>query len=207
MNKLIGLLVLIGVALLVFFITREAYKPEVPAEQVSSTVLMERVRPVLKLVTVEGDFSEVITFSDADAAWFEWTRSLPWNRKQAMLLVTATASVGFDLEGMGLTLDEATHTVRFTGMGEPKLLSLQHDVRYYDLQAGALTSFTAADHTRMNAMAKARIEAKLPGSGLYGKAREQQNEFLGLLRAVVEQAGWRFEDDVALRDGRLRLNG
>ncbi len=55
-----GILLLV-VGLLVFFITREAYQPSTPSEEVSATVLLERVRPVLKLVTVEGDFSELYT--------------------------------------------------------------------------------------------------------------------------------------------------
>lgn len=197
MNRIKGVLLLIGLGLLVFFLTREAYRPDPDTEQVASTVLLERLRPVLKLVTVEGDLSEVITFSDADAAWFDWTRELPWNRKQAILLVKATASVGYDLDGMGLDFDEASRTVRFTGMGEPSLLSLQHDVRYYDLDEGTFNAFSAADHTRMNAQAKERILAKLSRSGLYEKAREQRTEFLEVLRAVVEHSGWRFVDEAA----------
>ncbi len=69
MNKIKGLLVLVGVALLVFFITRAVYEPERATEQVSSTVLLERIRPVLKLVTVEGDFNEMYTYSDAQASF------------------------------------------------------------------------------------------------------------------------------------------
>jgi hypothetical protein len=195
MDRIKGLLILLAAGLLVFFLTREAYKPESTTERVEATVLLERVRPVMKLVTVEGDFSEVITFSDANAAWFDWTKDLPWNRKQAMLLVKARASVGYDLEGLGLAFDEATRTVRFTGMGKPKLLSLEHDVKYYDLDEGTFNAFTAADHTRMNAQAKQRIQAKIPSSGLFRKAEEQKGEFLVILRAVVENAGWTFVDE------------
>ena len=207
MDRTKGLLLLLGVCLLVFFITREVYRPDATSEQVDSTVLLERVRPVLKLVTVEGDFSEVITFSDANTAWFDWTKDLPWNRKQAMLLVKARASVGYDLEGMGLEFDEATRTVHFTGMGAPKLLSLEHDVKYYDLEEGTFNPFTAADHTRMNAQAKQRIQAKIPNSGLFQKAEKQKGEFLVILKAVVENSGWTFDDRVSPQDGRNRLKG
>jgi hypothetical protein len=194
MRRIVSLILLLTVGLLVFFITREVYQPDATSEQIDSTVLLERVRPVLKLVTVEGDFSEVITFSDGNTAWFDWTKDMPWNRKQAMLLVKARASVGYDLEGIGLEFDEATRTVRFTGMGAPKLLSLEHDVKYYDLEEGTFNSFTAADHTRMNTQAKQRIQAKIPNSGLFQQAEKQQGEFLVILKAVVENSGWRFED-------------
>jgi hypothetical protein len=172
MKRGVGLLLLLGVALLVFFITREVYRPAPPTEQVESTVLLERIRPVMKLVTVEGDLSEVFTYADNSAAWFDWTKDRGWNRKQAILLVKARASVGYDLEGLGLEFDEATRTVRFKGMGEPKLLSLEHDVKYFDLEEGVFAEFSAADHTKMNAMAKERIQRKV--------------------EAVVENAGWTF---------------
>lgn len=192
MKRATGLLLLLGVALLVFFITREVYRPAPPAEEVTSTVLLERIRPVLKLVTVEGDLSEVFTYSDHSAAWFDWTKDLGWNRKQAILLVKARASVGYDLEGLGLTFDEATRTVRLSELGRPKLLSLEHDVKYFDLEEGAFAEFSAADHTRMQAQAKARIEQRLPQSGLFEAADQQKETFLTVLRAVVENGGWTF---------------
>lgn len=195
MKRITGLLVLLGVALLVFFLTREAYRPDAPAEQVTETVLLERIRPVLKLVTVEGDLSEVFTYSDNSAAWFDWTRNMGWNRKQAILLVQARASVGYDLDGLGLSFDEATRTVRLTGMAAPKLLALEHDVKYFDLQEGAFADFSAADHTRMQAQAKARIEQRLPQSGLFEAAAKQKEEFLVVLRAVVENGGWTLAGD------------
>ena len=57
MSRIVRILLALGLCLLVFFITREIYRPEAATEQVDSTVLLERIRPVLKLVTVEGDFS------------------------------------------------------------------------------------------------------------------------------------------------------
>lgn len=207
MKRIAGWILLLVVALLVFFITREVYRPEGPTEQVDGTVLLERIRPVLKLITVEGDFSETLTYTDSDAAWFEWTKDLPWNRKQAILLVKARASVGYDLEGVGLEFDETRRTVRFTGMGSPQLLSLEHDVRYFDLRSGTFNPFTAADHTRLNTLAKGRIQEKLPQSGLFQAADERQRELVPVIQAIVEAAGWTFEDDPAPLDTSRRLKG
>src|SRR5688572_4433204 len=100
MRRALGLLLLLGFGLLVFFITREAYRPDAPSEQVNSTVLLERVHPVLKLVTVEGEFSELYTYRNADAT-FEWLEQFPIFQKRAILRVKARASVGYDLEGLG----------------------------------------------------------------------------------------------------------
>lgn len=204
MKRTVGLLLLLGVALLVFFITREVYKPEPPTEHITSDVLLERIRPVMKLVTAEGDFSEIYTYTNADAS-FDWLKQFSPFQKKAILRVKAKVSVGYDLEGMGLVFDEATHTVRYNGMGKAQVLSVQHDVDYYDLEAGTFNEFTAADHTKINAQAKQFIEKKIASSGLMEAAEKQQGEFLVVLRAVVENAGWSFEDGATPVDGRTRL--
>ncbi|MEZ4739831.1 MAG: DUF4230 domain-containing protein [Flavobacteriales bacterium] len=206
MNKIKGLVVLVAVGLLVFFITRAVYEPEASTEEVSATVLLERVRPVLKLVTVEGDFTELYTYRNSDAT-FDWMKHYSPFQKKAILRVKGRASVGYDLEGMKLEFDEASRTVRLLGMDKPSLLSLEHDVDYYDLEEGTFTSFTAADHTRINAQAKELIRGKVATSGLYKAAAAQRNEMLQILKAVVENAGWSFDDRVSPRDGRTRLKG
>jgi hypothetical protein len=206
MRRVLGLVLLLGFGLLVFFITREAYRPDQPIEQVNSTVLLERVRPVLKLVTVEGEFSELYTYRSADAA-FEWLEQFPIFQKQAILRVKGRASVGYDLEGLGLEFDDATHTVRLSSMGRPQLLALEHDVDYFDMQEGTFNDFTATDHTRINAQSKELIRRQVEKSGLYEAAEAQRSEMLHVLRAMVENAGWRFEDDVTPVDGRTRLKG
>lgn len=197
-------LLIAGIALLVFFITREVYRPDVPTERITSDVLLERIRPVMKLVTVEGDFSELYTYTNADAT-FSWLKQFSPFQKKALLRVKARASVGYDLEGMGLVFDEPTHTVRFMGMGQPELLSLEHDVDYYNIEEGTFNKFSAGDLTKVNEQAKDLIRRKVAGSGLFAAADKQKGEFLVLLRAVVENAGWTFMDEATPRDGRTRL--
>jgi hypothetical protein len=101
--------------------------------------------------------------------------------------------------------DEATRTVRYTGMGKPEVLSIQHDVDYFDMEEGTFNEFTAADHTKINAQAKQFIERKIAGSGLMEAAEKQRSEFLVVLRAVVENGGWTFDDQATPVDGRTRL--
>lgn len=206
MNKIKGLVVLIAVALLVFFITRSAYEPEPATEQVSSSVLLERVRPVLKLITVEGDFNEVYSYHSAEAV-FSWLKDFSPFQKKAILRLQAKVSVGYDLEGLHLEVDEATHTVHVNGLTRPTILSMEHDVDYYDLDAGTFNPFTAADLTRMEADAKAQIRTKALQSDLFERAEEQRGAMFNVIRTMVESAGWRFDDGTTPVDGRSRLNG
>lgn len=203
MQRIVQFVLLAAVGLLVFFVTKAYYAPAEPSEQISSTVLLERVRPVLKLVTVEGDFSELFTYRSDDAAFDLLKRFSPFQKK-AILRVKGRASVGFDLEGLDLRIDEKSRTVTLMGMSDPKLLSLEHDVDYFDMEAGTFASFTAQDHTRINAQAKEMIRGKVPSSGLYEAAEAQRYDMLMMLRAVIENAGWTFEESGTVRDVRAK---
>lgn len=206
MDKFKGSIVLVAVALLAFFITRSVYGPEPATEQVSATVLLERVRPVLKLITVEGDFNEVYSYHSAEAM-FSWLKDFSPFQKKAMLRLQAKVSVGYDLEGLHLEADEATHTVHVNGLTRPSILSIEHDVDYYDLDAGTFNPFTAADLTRMEANAKAQIRTKALQSDLFERAEEQRAAMFNVIRTMVESAGWKFDDGTTPVDGRSRLKG
>ena len=206
MRRTFLFLFIAAVAAMVYFVTREWYRPPPPGDVVSSTVLLERVKPVLKLVTVEGDFSELYTYRNAEAS-IDWLKQFSPFQKRAILRVKARASVGYDLDGMKLSFDEADRTVTLVAMGGPQLLSLEHDVDYYDLESGAFNAFTAADHTRISAKAKEMIRSKVEGSGLYGKAEAQRDEMLKVLRAVIENAGWKFQDRVSPVEEASRIEG
>ena len=99
-----------GACLLVFFITREVYRDEAKPPVESSTVLLEQVRKVMKLVTVEGDFNELYSREDS-WNYNDWLARLPGFKKRIMLRVKARASVGYDLSGSRLTTDEESHTI------------------------------------------------------------------------------------------------
>lgn len=203
MQRIVQFVFLAVLCLLVFFITKAYYAPDEPTERISSTVLLERVRPVLKLVTVEGDFSELFTYRSDDAAFDFLKRFSPFQKK-AILRVKGRASVGYDLEGLDLRIDEESRTVTLKGMGKPMLLSLEHDVDYFDMEAGTFASFTAQDHTKINAQAKEMIRGKVPSSGLYEAAEVQRDEMLMVLRSVIENSGWHFELGEGVRDVRAK---
>ncbi len=204
MRRLLGLLLLLGFGLLVFFLTREAYREE-PAERVvESTVVLERVRPVLKLVTVEGDFSEVYTYEEA-LDTYDWLKQFAPFRKKAILRVQARVSVGYDLEGLGIRVDEERHTVWLEAPPEPQVLAIDHDIAYYDLEEGAFNEFSATDLTRLNADAKRQIASQVQGSGLFIEAERQRDAVVEAVRALVENAGWKLELGWQPRDARSRL--
>ena len=207
MNKLSSaarIAITIGACLLVFFITREVYRDDAVPPVENSTVLLEQVRKVMKLVTVEGDFNELYSREDS-WSYGELLGRFPGFKKKIMLRVKARASVGYDLSGTRLITDEESHTVYLDLPVKPEVLSLEHDVDYYDLDEGVFNHFAPQELTTINAEAKKRIREKIEASGLYNKAEEQRVEVIALVRALVESKGWHFEEGTGVKDGRTRL--
>ncbi|MFT3884297.1 MAG: DUF4230 domain-containing protein [Flavobacteriales bacterium] len=206
MTRAARLLLSIGALLLVFSITREVYRPAPSSEQVSGTMLLERVRPVLKLVTVEGDFSELYDHTDS------WTYNqllagLPGFRKRAIIRVKARVSVGYDLNGLKVSTDEATHTLRLDAPPKPQVLSVEHDLDYYDLDEGLFNHFSPQELTAMSAKAKQKVLDQLPASGLFAEAEKQRDDIVAVVRSLAESAGWKLELGWAPKDGRTLLQG
>jgi len=204
LSNVTRILLVLGVCLLVFFITREIYRDDAAKPVENSTVLLEQVRKVMKLVTVEGDFNELYSREDS-WNYSAWLAQLPGFKKRIMLRVKARASVGYDLSGTHLTTDEASHTIYLELPTKPELLSLEHDVDYYDLDEGVFNHFAPQELTAINTEAKKRIREKIEVSGLYKQAEEQRAEVIALVRAVVESKGWKFEESTGVKDGRTRL--
>lgn len=190
MQRIKGLLLLVGIGLLVFFITREIYEPDANTEQVSAAVLLERVRPVLKLTTVEGEFVELYNHTDS----WDWGYSIPgFTEKRAILRVKARVSVGYDLNGLRVSTDEVTHTITLEAPPNPQVLSVEHDVDYYDLSEGLFNTFSPQELTSVSAKAKQQVIDKLPQSGLFAEAEKQRDEVVKVVRTLVESAGWKLE--------------
>lgn len=190
MDRIKGLLLLVGVSLLVFFITKAVYEPDANTEQVKADVLLERIRPVLKLTTVEGDIVELFTHKD-DA---DWGFSIPYvTEKRAILRVKAKVSVGYDLNGMRISTNELTHTITLEAPPEPMVLSVEHDVDYYDMDEGLFNSFAPHELTSISAKAKQKMVDQLPKSELFAEAQAQRDRMVEVVRALVETAGWKLE--------------
>ena len=79
-NVLIGILVFI-VALLAFVILKNDLFSKKDNSKVDSTIVVQKIQKVLKLVTVEGNFSELMNYSDFDYV------DLPGFRKDAIVQV------------------------------------------------------------------------------------------------------------------------
>lgn len=150
-----------------------------------ATVLLEKIQAVTKLITVEGQFSEIYNYNESDGYMLNL-----WDKK-VLVRVRATVSAGYDLERMTLEADPVTKTVRMSALPEPQILSIDHSLDYYDISEGYFTSFTPEDYNRINQRAKDLIREKAEDSNLLPAAREQADKMLELIRFMAESAGWK----------------
>jgi len=158
--------------------------------QQQATVLLERVREVCKLVTVEGDVSEL--YNETMTRQITMYLPLPTKfnfDKKATVQVEGTVLVGYDLEQVNfeLNVDEAILTI--SNFPEPEILAIDHNIQYHDLSESWFNGFKPEDYTELNRSAKEFLHEKAAESKLMDRAQEQGLGIIDNIRQLVEAAG------------------
>ena len=150
-----------------------------------AAVLLEKIQAVTKLITVEGQFSEVYNYNE-----YQGYFSFFWDKK-VLVRARATVSAGYDLGAMRLEAEPEQKVIRMSALPQPQILSIDHTLDYYDISEGLFVSFTPEDYNRINQRAKDLIRDQALKSDLLPAARNQAAKMLDLIRFMVESAGWR----------------
>lgn len=154
-------------------------------EKTDVTVVLEKVKKVFKLVTVEGQISEIYTHQD----YYTW--DIQPFRKKALVRVNAKVLVGYDFEKVVFTVDEESQTISISSFPEAEILSFEHDLDYYDITQGAFNQFTTDDYNLINQKVKEYARTKALESDLLLTAEEQKDEILDMFDIIVGATGWK----------------
>ena len=166
------------------FLTKKYYTwNEIQAKE-NSQVLLEKVKNVYKLVTVEGHFSEVYDYEDY------WGYDFSFFRKKALIRVKAKVSIGYDLEAMQIEALPEKKQIIISQLPEPSIISIDHTLDYYDITEGTFNAFTKEDYNKLNANAKEFIMEKATESELLASTKKRGNQALEMMAFMVENAGW-----------------
>jgi len=164
-----------------------------PAEtsKAEATVLLEQVRKVTKLVTVEGDVSEIYNSTKTRnvTLYLPLPAVLGFDKK-ATVQVEGTVLVGYDLEQLRIDVDEASRTITIGNLPEPEIIAIDHELTYRNLEESWFNSFSAEDYSALNREAKARLRDEALKSKLMGEARERGNGVLETIGFLAEAAGF-----------------
>jgi Protein of unknown function (DUF4230) len=184
------LLFLVG--LIVGALLTRAYYERQHKVVVESTVLLEQIKQVTKVIAVEGYFTEIMSQNA-----YQGNFGFFWDKK-AIVQVRAKVSAGYDLNRMQIDINEKAHTVTMRNLPKAEILAIDHQLAYYDLQEGIFEGFTAKDYTQINTDARQKIQEAAMRSNLLTSADAQGKTLLMNLKNMIEQAGWTVTSDFAL---------
>ncbi|CAA6828871.1 MAG: Unknown protein [uncultured Aureispira sp.] len=162
-------------------------KTKDPMPDINQHILLERVKKVAKLITVEGEFSNIHQYNDS-----YWS-DVSFLRKKAIIKVNARVSVGYNLKKAQFEVDAENKVLRVKNLPDPEILSIDHELKYYDIQEGMFNSFTEEELTSIGVVAKKKLHKEASQGPLMEQAKEEGIETLEIIKILVEQAGWRFE--------------
>lgn len=176
----------IGAVIIIWQFKDSLFSPNTYVEQ-SSVVMLERLEKVNKLITLDAYFSEVYDHKD-----YYYYDISPF-RKKALIRIKAKVSVGYDFKKINISMDEQAKVVSIHDFPEPEILSIDHDLDYYDLTQGTFNSFTESDYNKLNKNAKDFIRQKAAESDIFDEANAQEIDLIEMFRWILQSAGWTLE--------------
>jgi len=154
-----------------------------------STVILDRIKTVCKLVSVEGDFAEIYRYENIKDGFMNILSS----KKKALVVINAKAHIGYDLKKLRMTADNERKRIVLTEFPDPEILSIEPDIQFYDVKNGLFNSFSPDDLTQLNLNAKEHIREKIPESGLIDTAKKEALQAVLLIENIVETIGWKLD--------------
>lgn len=183
----IGLIV--GVVFAYFVFSRYSMVRKHEKVKAQSVVLMENIKSVSKLITVEADFAEIFHYENKKPKWVQ----VLIGKKKALLLIDAKAHIGFDLNQINLTADIPSKVITISNFPQPEILSIDTDFKYYDKKEGWLNPLTTTDLTEISKEAKQQIRDKIPESGIMQEASNKALETVKLMEKLAETINWKLD--------------
>ncbi len=171
----------------VYSLFRKKKNKELTVHQ--SHVLLEKIKRVCKLVSVEGDFAEIYKYENTK----EHFLSLVSSKKKALVVINAKAQIGYDLKKLVMHADNENKKITLTNFPQPEVLSLETELEFYDIKNGVFNSFSPNDLTSLHQEAKKHVREKIPVSGLMETARKEALEAILLIESIVETIGWKLD--------------
>ncbi|MGB5188514.1 DUF4230 domain-containing protein [Robiginitalea sp.] len=166
-----------------------------------SSILLEKVRSVCKLVSVEGDFAEIYRYENRKGHFM----NLFGSKKKALIVINAKAHIGYDFKKLKVSADPENKTIILGNFPPPEILSIEPELEFYDIRNDLFNAFTPDDMTSMNKEAKAHIREKIPESGLMETANHEMLEAVLLMEKIVETLGWKLDYEALKLDGPVEV--
>lgn len=183
---ILGLIIGLGVSYLISKRFSVSKKKDLVEKQ--SVILLDKIKKVSKLITVEGDFSEIYHHENTRENFWGFS-----SKKKAIVLIQAKAHIGFDFRKIKLAANTEKKEIVLSNFPEPEVVSIECDIKFYDIKNGYLNKFGTEDFTTLNKEAKEHVLNKIPESNLIQLANKEALEAILLMENIVETIGWKLD--------------
>lgn len=181
---------LAGGAIISYFVFKKfTYRTNKNLTEKQSIVLLDKIKKVSKLITVEGEFAEIYHHQNSKEKFL----GLFTNKKKAIIIINAKVHIGFDFRKIKMKADNSTKTILLSEFPKPEIFSIEPNIKFYDIQNGLLNKFSSEDLTAVNEEAKEHIIQKVPESNLMQTANQEAMDAILLMHNLVETTGWRLD--------------
>jgi hypothetical protein len=160
---------------------KQPERERMPAEK--QHILLERLKIVSKLVTVQGDYVVNNFFEDA------WMGS----KTTATMTTYGKISVGYDLQKATFEADSIKKIIRVKNLPKAEILAIEHNTDYTTLSQGWWNGIDANDLAEIDDVIKKKLRDSLATAPIIQEAENQGIETLEIIKVLVEQGGWTLE--------------
>ena len=161
--------------------------------RVDSAPVVQAVKKVARLATVEMEVADVVRFEDVKTIL---VFDIP---KNAVLRVRGRVLGGFDLEkGFAVDADARSRQLKVR-MPAPGIVAVDERVEWFSETSGWLNPITPDDRTRWGVWARGTLGRAARDAGLFGKAEAHARE---LFSAAASAFGWSAETSFASESTR-----
>ena len=164
------------------YLSYQFFAPSKMIREQESTILLEKIQNVFKIVTVEGNFHERYTEKNIRPITlylpFATTFKFP---KEASILVKGKVMVGYNMEKASINMDPKTHTVYIRNLPKAEILAIDHDIVFENLSESYFNEFSKEDYTQLSKNAKEELKNKALEDKLLEAASLQGNELIDMI--------------------------
>lgn len=153
----------------------------------SSMLIQEQLKNVGKLVVTEGHFSEVYNYKNSKEIFAGIT-----SEKQALVVVNAMVTIGYDLSKVEYQVDELTKTLKILSIPEEEI-NINPDLQYYDVESGYFNAFGADDYNQIKNTVKESLLKKVEQSNLKTNAKNRLISELSKFYILTNSMNWTLE--------------
>ncbi len=150
-----------------------------------SSLVLNRVKDVFKMVNIEVEFSEI--FQEKSYTLIDFG---PF-KKSIIVRVKSRVLIGYDLDSSAIKIDSMNKiiTLKFNPM--PQVISNEMTIDYYDIQQGSFNQFSSDELNMVHDKARDVILRRVEKEEFFGRASARQNEFITTIKSYCELIGWK----------------